>query len=44
MRWNPGFLCSGDQFQPFWSDLAKDSAASRNGLLIAGRGFDPRTQ
>lgn len=43
MRWDPGFLCSGDDFEPFWADLAKDTNSARNGLLIAGRGFDPRT-
>ena len=43
MRWDPGFLCSGDDFEPFWADLARDTNSTRNGLLIAGRGFDPRT-
>ena len=43
MRWDPGFLCSGDDFEPFWAGLANDTDSKRNGLLIAGRGFDPRT-
>ena len=43
MKWDPGFLCSGDNFQAFWSDLATEPNSNRNGLLIAGRGFDPRT-
>ena len=43
MRWDPGFLCSGSKFVPFWTDLAADHSSTRKGLLIAGRGFDPRT-
>ena len=43
MKWYPGFLCSGDSFEPFWTELASEPGANRNGLLIAGRGFDPRT-
>ena len=43
MRWDPGFLCSGDHFEPFWTELASEPNANRNGLLIVGRGFDPRT-
>ena len=43
MRWDPGFLCSGREFVPFWTALATDHGSTRRGLLIAGRGFDPRT-
>ncbi len=43
MRWEPGFICSGNEFESFWSDLKTESTASRKGLFIAGRGFDPRT-
>lgn len=42
MRWEHGFLCNADQFPPFWAKLAA-SAQKRRGLLIAGRGIDPRT-
>ena len=43
MRWDPGYLCSGSEFEPFWTTLASDTGSARRGLLIAGRGFDPRT-
>ena len=43
MRWDPGFLCSGDEFHHFWTSLANAGFGQRSGLLIAGRGFDPRT-
>ena len=43
MRWDPGFICSGEQFEPFWDKLANDPDPNRRGLLIAGRGIDPRT-
>ena len=43
MRWDPGYLCSGGEFEPFWKTLATDNGSGRRGLLIAGRGFDPRT-
>lgn len=43
MRWNPGFLCSGSQFRSFWAELANEPNSKRSGLLIVGRGFDPRT-
>ena len=43
MRWDPGYLCSGSEFEPFWKTLAADNGSGRRGLLIAGRGFDPRT-
>ena len=43
LRWDPGFICSGEQFQPFWGNLANISEPRRRGLLIAGRGIDPRT-
>ena len=43
MRWEHGFLCCGDQFTAFWTDLATSSPPKRHGLLIAGRGIDPRT-
>ena len=43
MRWEHGFLCSGGQFVPFWAELAEASSQERRGLLIAGRGIDPRT-
>ena len=43
MRWDPGFLCSGDEFEAFWAALATEGERQRSGLLIAGRGFDPRT-
>ena len=43
MRWDPGFICSGKHFEPFWGDLSNGPASSRRGLLIAGRGIDPRT-
>ena len=43
MRWDPGFLCSGIEFDAFWSALATDRNPTRRGLLVAGRGFDPRT-
>ena len=44
MRWEHGFLCSADRFMPFWIELAGDSFQERRGLLIAGRGIDPRTK
>ena len=43
MRWSAGFGCSGDDFQDFWSGLSLPASGERRGLLIAGRGFDPRT-
>ena len=43
MRWDPGFICSGEQFEPFWGNLADNPDPKRRGLLIAGRGIDPRT-
>ena len=43
MRWDPGFLCNGEHFEPFWAQLAGEPNSNRSGLLIAGRGFDPRT-
>ena len=43
MRWDPGFLCSGTQFESFWTALATESNSKRRVLFIAGRGFDPRT-
>ena len=43
MRWDPGFLCSGVEFEQFWTSLATDFNSKRRGLLIAGRGIDPRT-
>ena len=43
MRWSPGFLCNGEEFEPFWTALGNDGGLQRRGLLIAGRGFDPRT-
>ena len=43
MRWDPGYLCSGSEFEPFWKMLATANGSARRGLLIAGRGFDPRT-
>ena len=43
MRWDPGYLCSGGDFEPFWSALASENQPVRRGLLIGGRGFDPRT-
>ena len=43
MRWDPGYLCSGSEFEPFWTTLAAHTGSARRGLLIAGRGFDPRT-
>ena len=43
MRWDPGFLCSGSQFRSFWTELANEPNSKRRGLLIVGRGFDPRT-
>ena len=43
MRWDPGYLCSGSEFGPFWETLASDNQQARKGLLIAARGFDPRT-
>ena len=43
LRWDPGFLCSGEEFEPFWANLASDLDVQRRGLLIAGRGIDPRT-
>ena len=43
MRWDPGFLCSGTEFENFWTMLATTSNSTRRGLFIAGRGFDPRT-
>lgn len=43
MRWDPGYLCSGGEFEPFWATLAADNGSARRGLMIAGRGFDPRT-
>ena len=43
MRWDPGFLCSGTEFESFWAALATEPNSTRCGLLIAGRGFDPRT-
>ena len=43
LKWDSGFLCSGSEFEPFWANLASDSDVQRRGLLIAGRGIDPRT-
>ena len=43
MRWDPGFLCSGREFRRFWTELANEPNSKRRGLLIVGRGFDPRT-
>ena len=43
MRWDSGFLCGGAEFSEFWTALAADADSTRRGLLIAGRGFDPRT-
>ena len=43
MRWDPGFICSGGRFEYFWDKLAEGSPSNRRGLLIAGRGIDPRT-
>ena len=43
MRWDPGFLHSGTGFESFWTGLATEPGSTRRGLLIAGRGFDPRT-
>ena len=43
MRWDPGFLCSGTEFEGFWTILATNSTSKRRGLFISGRGFDPRT-
>ena len=43
MRWDPGFLCSGIEFERFWTALANEPNSVRRGLFIAGRGFDPRT-
>lgn len=40
-RWNRNFLSRPAEFSDFWRDLA--NARERNALLIAGRGFDPRT-
>ena len=42
-RWDPGFLQGGTEFERFWSELAADRDSKRRGLIIAGRGFDPRT-
>jgi hypothetical protein len=43
MRWDPAFFCGGDRFTAFWATMAGDVKRKRHGLLIAGRGFDPRT-
>lgn len=43
MKWDHGFLCSGEKFISFWSELARNSPSERRGLLIAGRGIDSRT-
>ena len=43
MRWDPAFQCRGLEFEPFWRQLAETPKSKRNGLLIAGRGIDPRT-
>lgn len=43
MRWDPGYLCSGSQFRSFWTELANEPGSKRRGLLVVGRGFDPRT-
>ena len=43
IRWDPGFLRSGTEFESFWTALATGPDSTRRGLLIAGRGFDPRT-
>lgn len=43
MRWDPGFLCNGEDFRNFWTGLANEPGPSRQALLIVGRGFDPRT-
>ena len=43
MRWDPGFLRSGTEFESFWTALATERGSTRRGLFIAGRGFDPRT-
>ena len=43
MRWDPGFLCGGDEFEGFWAALAAEIRPRRRALFIGGRGFDPRT-
>ena len=43
MRWDPGFHCSGTDFCNLWHRLARTCQGNRRGLIIAGRGFDPRT-
>ena len=43
MRWDPGYLCSGNAFEPFWTALSDEPSVERRGLFIGGRGFDPRT-
>ena len=43
MRWEHGFLCSGEQFTSFWNGLSAASPPERRGFLIAGRGIDLRT-
>lgn len=40
-RWEANFLCSPPEFRSFWTTLTGSS--ERRTLLIAGRGFDPRT-
>ncbi len=43
LKWDLGFFCGGSEFEPFWANLASASGVRRRGLLIAGRGIDPRT-
>ena len=40
-RWHSNFLCSQAQFTDFWHGYTTDR--ERACLLVAGRGFDPRT-
>ena len=40
-RWHSNFLCAPSQFTGFWGRYTTDR--ERSCLLIAGRGFDPRT-
>ena len=40
-RWHSNFLCSPAQFTDFWRGYTTDR--ERSCLLVAGRGFDPRT-
>ena len=41
LRWANHYLCPPTEFEEFWQDYAK--TGTRSSLLIAGRGFDPRT-